>query len=105
MVSDPWILQKLSNLADDFLHAEILCDNVHDARATRAGLAEPSCGNSDRVARIDKSIITLSMQSPFLGPAEVGAVVEGSVPYACPGQPELAYNGEKSSSRDRFRPC
>ena len=29
--------------------------------------------------------------------------VEGSVP--CPGQPELAYEGEKFSSRDRFRPC
>ncbi len=28
---------------------------------------------------------------------------EGSVP--CPGQPELAYKGEKFSSRDRFRPC
>ncbi len=28
---------------------------------------------------------------------------EGIVP--CPGQPELAYKGEKFSSRDRFRPC
>ncbi len=29
--------------------------------------------------------------------------VEGSVP--CPGQPELAYKGEKFSARDRLRPC
>ncbi len=28
---------------------------------------------------------------------------EGSVP--CPGQPELAYEGEEFSSRDRFHPC
>ncbi len=59
-------LQKLGNLAGDALHAEILRDNVHDARV------DPSCGNW--AAGVDKMYSSLGMQSPFLGPAGVGAV-------------------------------
>ncbi len=59
-------LQKLGNLAGDALHAEILRDNVHDARM------DPSCGNW--AAGVDKMYSSLGMQSPFLGPAGVGAV-------------------------------
>ncbi len=59
-------LQKLSDLAGDALHAEILRDNVHDARV------DPSCGNW--AAGVDKMYSSLGMQSPFLGPAGVGAV-------------------------------
>ncbi len=59
-------LQKLGDLAGDALHAEILRDNVHDARV------DPSCGNW--AAGVDKMYSSLGMQSPFLGPAGVGAV-------------------------------
>ncbi len=44
----------------------ILRDNVHDARM------DPSCGNW--AAGVDKMYSSLGMQSPFLGPAGVGAV-------------------------------
>ncbi len=55
VVSDPRLL------AGDALHAEILRDNVHDARM------DPSCGNW--AAGVDKMYSSLGMQSPFLGPA------------------------------------
>ncbi len=59
-------LQKLGDLAGDALHAEILRDNVHHARV------DPSCGNW--AAGVDTMYSSLGMQSPFLGPAGVGAV-------------------------------
>ncbi len=70
LLSPMWLmhslLQKLGNLAGDALHAEILRDNVHDA------WVDPSCGNW--AAGVDKMYFSLGMQSPFLGPAGVGAV-------------------------------
>ncbi len=61
-------LQKLGNLAGDALHAEILRDNVHDALP----VVDPTRG--DWAADVDKMYSSLGMQSPFLGPAGVGAV-------------------------------
>ncbi len=46
--------------------ALVLAINVHDARV------DPSCGNW--AAGVDKMYSSLGMQSPFLGPAGVGAV-------------------------------
>ncbi len=59
-------LQKLGNLAGDALHAEILRDNMHDARM------DPLCGNW--AAGVDKVYSSLGMQSPFLGLTGVSVV-------------------------------
>ncbi len=89
---------------------EISCDHIARPFGVLVGIGKVKV----RSLYFDGALVTLTEHDPWTVITTVMflqddcfriciCMKEGSVPY--PGQPELAYEGEKFSSRDRFRPC